>query len=130
MSHESREENISLGENPTLSDLSDESDYLRYAALNNAGLKAAFEQWKVAVEQVPQARALPDPQMQYGYFTRQSDMQMNQMVSFMQMFPWFGKIDARTDRETAGAAYPMYRRHVYYSEKSEGFYEYAYLPGN
>ena len=30
-------------------------DYLQYAALNSAGLKAAFEQWKSEVEQVPQA---------------------------------------------------------------------------
>ena len=43
-------------------------DYLQYAALNNAGLKAAFEQWKVAVEQVPQAESLPDPKFNYGYF--------------------------------------------------------------
>ena len=55
-------ENTSLGENPTL------SDYLRVAALNNAGLKAAFEKWKMAVEQVPQAQSLPDPKFTYGYF--------------------------------------------------------------
>ncbi|MEJ2703464.1 MAG: hypothetical protein P8Z79_13575, partial [Sedimentisphaerales bacterium] len=56
------EEAPTLGENPTL------SDYLRVAALNNAGLKAAFEQWKMAVEQVPQAESLPDPRFTYGYF--------------------------------------------------------------
>ncbi|OHB80464.1 MAG: hypothetical protein A2Z25_03725 [Planctomycetes bacterium RBG_16_55_9] len=119
------EEAPSLGENPTL------SDYLRYAALNNAGLKAAFEQWKMAVEEVPQARALPDPQMQYGYFARQSDMQMNQMVSVMQMFPWFGKIDARAEAamKTAEAAYQVYQsaRLELFREIKEGFYEYVYL---
>ncbi len=105
--------------------------YLRYASLNNAGLKAAFEEWKSALEQVPQAKALPDPQMQYGYYTRQSDMQMNQMVSVMQMFPWFGKIDAGTEAamKNAQAVYQMYQasRLALFREVKEGFYEYAYL---
>ena len=43
-------------------------DYLSYAALNNAGLKAAFEQWKSSLEQIPQVKALPDPQFTYGYY--------------------------------------------------------------
>ncbi len=33
-------------------------DYLRYAALNNAGLKAAFEQWKATTE-LPTGAAEP-----------------------------------------------------------------------
>ena len=37
------------------------TDYLRYASLNNAELKAKFEQWKAALEQIPQAKALSDP---------------------------------------------------------------------
>ncbi len=32
-------------------------DYLRYASLNNAELKAKFKEWKAALEQVPQAKA-------------------------------------------------------------------------
>jgi len=106
-------------------------DYLRYAASNNAGLKAAYEEWQAAIEEVPQARALPDPQMQYGYYTRQSDMQMNQMVSVMQMFPWFGKIDARTEAavKTAEAAHQKYQaaRLALFKEVKDGFYEFAYL---
>lgn len=42
-------------------------EYLISAALNNPGLKAAFEQWKASVEQVPQVGALPDPEFTYGY---------------------------------------------------------------
>lgn len=53
---------------PELTESSELSDYLAYAALNNAGLKAAFERWKAAVEQVPQAESLPDPRFNYGYF--------------------------------------------------------------
>lgn len=106
-------------------------DYLQYAALHNAALKASFQQWKAAVEQIPQARALPDPQVQYGYYTRQSDMQMKEMVGVMQMFPWFGKIDARTDAvaKSAQAAQQMYEaaRLSLFREVKEGFYEYVYL---
>jgi outer membrane protein TolC len=106
-------------------------DYLQYASLNNADLKAKFEQWKAALEEVPQAKALPDPQLQYGYYTRQSDMQMNQMVGVMQMFPWFGKIEARADAATkeASAAQQKYQaaRLSLFREVKEGFYEFVYL---
>ncbi len=122
---------VSLSNPPDPNNLVHLEDYLSYAALNNAGLKAAFEQWKAAVEQVPQARALPDPQVQYGYYARQSDMQMNEMVSVMQMFPWFGKIDARTDAasKSAQAALQMYEaeRLSLFKDVKEGFYEYVYL---
>ncbi|MCJ7729123.1 MAG: TolC family protein [Sedimentisphaerales bacterium] len=106
-------------------------DYLEYAEAHNAGLKSSFQQWQAAIEEVPQAKALPDPQMQYGYYTRQSDMQMNQMISVMQMFPWFGKIDAMTEAaiKTASAAQQNYQaaRLAVFKEVKDGFYEYAYL---
>ncbi len=106
-------------------------DYLQYASLNNANLKARFEEWMAALEQIPQAKALPDPQLQYGYYARQSGMQMNQMVSVMQMFPWFGKIDARTEAaaRSAEAVQQKYKgaRLALFKEVKEGFYEYIYL---
>lgn len=106
-------------------------DYLQYASLNNANLKAMFEEWRAALEQIPQAKALPDPQLQYGYYARQSEMQMNQMIGVMQMFPWFGKIDARTEAaaKSAEAAQQKYRgaQLALFKEVKEGFYEYVYL---
>jgi cobalt-zinc-cadmium efflux system outer membrane protein len=81
-------------------------DYLRYAALNNAGLEAAFEQWKAAVEQIPQAKALPDPRFNYGYFIEEVETRVGpqrQKFDIMQTFPWFGTIEARTDQATATA---------------------------
>jgi len=77
------------------------SDYLRYAALNNAGLKAAFEQWKAATEQVPQAKSLPDPKFTYGYFISEVETRagpQRHKFEIMQTFPWFGVIEARTDQ--------------------------------
>ena len=106
-------------------------DYLTYAETHNAGLKSKQQVWLAAMEEVPQAKALPDPEVKYGYFSRQSDMQMDQMVSVMQMFPWFGKIDARTDAaiKMASSAQQMYQatRLELFREVKEGFYEFAYL---
>ena len=122
------EEPAALGENPTL------SDYLRYAALNNAGLKAAFEQWKAAVEQVPQARTLPDPKFNYGYYIQEVETKVGpqrQKYGIMQVFPWFGKIEARTDAAAATAKaekkrYEATKINLFFEVK-DAFYEYTYL---
>ncbi|MGB2807847.1 MAG: TolC family protein, partial [Sedimentisphaerales bacterium] len=109
-------------------------DYLRYAALNNAGLKAAFEQWKAAVEQVPQAESLPDPRFNYGYFIEEVETRVGpqrQKFGIMQVFPWFGKIEARTDAAAASAKAARKqceaRRLKLFFEVKETFYEYTYL---
>jgi len=105
------------------------SEYLRYAALHNAGLKAAFEEWKAAMEQVPQARALPDPKFTYDYFIEQLDTR--QRAGIMQMFPWFGKIEARTDAAAAAAKAAQKRYEArtlrLFFDVKEAFYEYLYL---
>ncbi|MHC4389213.1 MAG: TolC family protein, partial [Planctomycetota bacterium] len=109
-------------------------DYLRYAALNNAALKASFEQWKAATEEVPQAKSLPDPKFTYSYFIREVETRVGpqrQKFGIMQVFPWFGKIEARTD---AAAAKAKAARKRYEAEKlklfwqvKDAFYEYLYL---
>ncbi len=107
------------------------TEYLQYAAMHNAGLKAAFEEWKAAMEQIPQAKALPDPKFTYGYYSEQ--IQTRQQAGVMQMFPWFGKVAARTDAATAAtrAAQSRYeaRKVQVFSEVKQAFYEYAYLAG-
>ncbi len=125
---------IVLGENEPAADANVPqtlSEYLRYAALNNAGLKAAFEGWKAALEQIPQAKALPDPRFSYGYFVEQ--IMTRQQVEVMQTFPWFGKIAARTDAAAAAARTAQSRYEAQqvrlFSEVKQAFYEYAYLAG-
>ena len=107
------------------------TEYLQYAATHNAGLKAAFEEWQAASEQIPQAKALPDPKLTYGYFSEQ--ILTRQQVGVMQMFPWFGKVAARTDAATAAAkaAQSRYeaRKVQVFSDVKQAFYEYAYLAG-
>jgi len=109
-------------------------DYLRYAALNNAGLKAAFEQWKAALEQVPQAEALPDPRFNYGYFIKEVETRVGPQrhkFGIMQVFPWFGKIEAGTDAAAAQAKAARKRYEAtklkLFFEVKDAFYEYAYL---
>jgi outer membrane protein TolC len=115
-------------------DLRSLGDYLRYAALNNAGLKAEFEQWKAAIEQVPQARALPDPRFTYGYFIKEVETRVGPQrnkFAVTQVFPWFGKIEART--RAAGASAQAARRRYegkklkLFYEVKDAFHEYAYL---
>lgn len=104
-------------------------EYLRYAALQNAGLKAAFEDWRAALEQIPQAKALPDPKFTYDYFVQQ--IMTRQQAGIMQTFPWFGKIAARTDAAAAAANAAQRRyeakRLQLFSEVKQAFYEYTYL---
>jgi len=110
------------------------TDYLRIAALNNAGLKASFEQWKAALEQVPQAKALPDPRFTYGYFIEEVETRVGPQehkFGIMQVFPWFGKIEARTDAAAAAAKaarqrYEAEKLKLFYQVK-DAFYEYVYL---
>jgi len=109
-------------------------DYLRYASLNNANLKAKFEEWKAALKQVPQAKTLDDPKFTYSYFIEEVETRVGpqrQKFGIMQVFPWFGEIEARTD---AAAAAAKAARKRYEAEKlklfwqvKDAFYEYLYL---
>ncbi len=116
---------------PQLNGNSGLSDYLEYAGLNNPGLKAAFYRWRAALEEIPQAKTLPDPVMRYGNYVRQSDMQMAQMAEVMQMFPWFGKLEAQAGSaearaDAARAEMEGIRLDLYQRVKKE-FYEFLYL---
>lgn len=110
-------------------------DYLYLAALNNAGLKSSYERFRAAGAMIDQAKALDDPQLTFGYFVRD---QMEdgrslheQDYRIMQMFPWFGKLEARTDAASAQAwaAFHRYQaakvKLIY--QVSSVFYEFAYL---
>lgn len=109
-------------------------DYLQYAAHNNSGLKAAFHQFKAAVEAVPQAKSLPDPKFTYSYFIDEVETRVGpqkQKFGLMQMFPWFGKIEARTDAAALAAKaarkrYEAAKLDLFFKVK-DVFYEYAYL---
>lgn len=75
-------------------------DYVRYAVIHNPALEAAFYRWRAALERVPQARALSDPQASFAVVIDQMDRSaqyMGERYSISQMFPWFGKLKLRGD---------------------------------
>ncbi|MHB8522024.1 MAG: TolC family protein [Limisphaerales bacterium] len=91
---------------PELNEASGLNDYLAYAALNNPQLEAAFNRWKAALEMVSQARTLPGPRFNYGYFIQEVETRVGpqeQRVGLSQMFPWFGKLRLRGEAALEGA---------------------------
>ncbi len=105
--------------------------YLRYAALNNAGLRAAYEAWQMELLAVVPAGTLADPQLEYSYFVNQTPMGDRNRLRLMQMFPWFGVLEVRKDAAAAAAkaAHKRYEaRHLELNRQvKQGFYEYVYL---
>lgn len=110
------------------------SGYLCYASINNAELKAAFEEWKAALEQVPQAKALDDPKFTYSYFIREVETRVGPQknkFNIMQVFPWFGEIEARADAATSKAKavrqkYEASKLNLFWNVK-DAYYEFVYL---
>lgn len=114
---------------PAPDSVSELADYLKLAELNNAALKGSMEGWKVAQEAIPQAGALADPILSYGYATEPTPQRS--AFEVMQMFPWFGTIQARKAvaeamADSAGNEYKAKKLAVYYDVKA-AFYEYYYL---
>jgi len=119
---------------PELSDASGLSDYLAYAALNNPHIEAAFNRFKAALEQVPQAKALPDPRFNYKYFIEEVETRVGpqrQSFGITQLFPWFGKLQIRGDvaAQAANAAMQRYEaaKLKLFFEVKDAYYEYYYL---
>jgi outer membrane protein TolC len=109
-------------------------DYLAYAALHNPSLRAAFHNWKSALEKTGYAGVLPDPRFSYSYFIESVETRVGpqvQILKLQQAFPWFGTLGARKDIsvEAAGAAYQKYeakKLNLFYEVKS-AYYEFYYL---
>ena len=110
------------------------SDCLAYAALNNPGLEAAFNEWKAAIERVPQATALPDPRLTYRYYIEEVETRVGPQrhgVGLAQTFPWFGKRGLRGDvamqeAHAAGERYQAAKLRLFRRVK-DAYYEYYYL---
>lgn len=69
------------------------ADYLEIAVKNNPGLKADYLAYEATLQKIPQAGAIPDPQLDMGFFLKPMDIiDGSQVADFtlMQMFPWFG----------------------------------------
>lgn len=91
----------------------DLNGYLKTAAENNPGLKARFNEYMAALEVVPQAKALPDPQLTFGYFIQPVETRVGPMrlkISASQMFPWIGTLKAKENLavQAAKAKYEVF----------------------
>ena len=108
--------------------------YLEYAALQNAGLRSKFSQWKAALERIPQVYSLPDPKFNYGYYISEVETRVgpqNHRVGIAQTFPWFGELGLRNDKaseeaEIAKERFDAEKVRLFYQVKA-AYYEYYYL---
>lgn len=119
---------------PDIDQASTLADYLKYAALNNPGLEAAFNQWKAGLERVTQVTSLPDPRFNYAYYIEEVETRVGpqrQKLGISQTFPWFGKLKLKGNAalEAANAEKEQYEKtklQLFYRVKS-AYYEYYYL---
>lgn len=101
-------------------------EYLQIAVKNNPTLKASHSEYLAATEEIPQAGALPDPELTVGFFTEPMERYMGVQkadISLMQMFPWFGMTGARKEEARKmslmkHAAYEDVRNQIVYNVKT------------
>ncbi len=77
------------------------SDLVKKALAENAGVQAAFYNWKGAIARARGAGVMPDPKFSFGYFVEEVETRVGPQeyrVSLAQTFPWFGKLDLRQDQ--------------------------------
>ncbi|WP_051694272.1 TolC family protein [Desulfohalovibrio reitneri] len=115
-------------------ELADLNAYLAEAAEKNPELRAAFEQWKSELENVPQVGSLPDPTFKYGYYVQPVETRtgpQRHRFGLTQSFPWFGTLSTRERQAAlkADAAYARLesQRLEVYRRVKDAYYEYAYL---
>lgn len=68
-------------------------NYLELAAKNSPAVRQKFYEYQAALQKVPQAGALQDPELSLGVFLKPMELVEGRQVSditLMQMFPWFG----------------------------------------
>jgi len=76
------------------------SFYLTTAFKNNPTVQQKFYEYQAALQKVPQAKALPDPEVTAGVFLSPMELISGRQVAdirLMQMFPWFGTLKAARD---------------------------------
>jgi outer membrane protein TolC len=119
---------------PDISNSSSLSDYLETALENNPGLKAAFYNWKSALEAIPQVKALPDPNFNYTYYIQEVETRVGPQkhkIGLSQMFPWFGKLRLKggiawEKAEAARQNYESWKLKLFYEVK-DAYYDYYFL---
>jgi outer membrane protein TolC len=88
--------------------------YLEIAAKNNPTVLQRFNEYQAALQKVPQAGSLPDPELSAGVFLSPMELVNGNQVAdlrLMQMFPWFGVLKYGRDEMSlmANAKFELFR---------------------
>ncbi len=88
--------------------------YLEIAAKNNPAVLQKFSEYRAALQKIPQAGSLPDPELTLGVLLKPMELvNGNQVADFrlMQMFPWFGVLKNAKDEMSlmANAKFELFR---------------------
>jgi outer membrane protein TolC len=97
--------------------------YLEIAAKNNPAIQQKFSEYQAALQKIPQARSLSDPELSLGVFLKPMELVSGNQVAdirLMQMFPWFGVLRSAKDEMSlmANAKFELFR-----DAKLQVFYE-------
>lgn len=71
------------------------SDIIQEALEKNPQIKAVYQEWQAALEEIPQAKALPDPMISYAHFGQSIETRLGPQrnkISISQKIPFFGKL--------------------------------------
>lgn len=74
------------------------TDYLSIASQNNPEIQSAYKEFEAALQKAPQVSSLPDPSLTMSAFGRMIETRVGAQearFSLMQMFPWFGTLEAK-----------------------------------
>jgi outer membrane protein TolC len=97
--------------------------YLELAVRNNPLVLQKYNEYQAALQKIPQAGSLPDPELSMGVFLSPMELVSGNQVAdlrLMQMFPWFGTLRTAKDEMSlmANARYESFRE-----AKLQVFYE-------
>ncbi len=88
--------------------------YLEIAAENNPVVLQKFNEYQAALQKIPQAGSLSDPELSAGVFLSPMELLNGKQVAdlrLMQMFPWFGVLKSAKDEmsQMANAKFELFR---------------------
>jgi outer membrane protein TolC len=88
--------------------------YLEIAAKNNPAVLQKFNEYQAALQRIPQAGSLSDPELSIGVFLKPMELVNGNQVAdlrLMQMFPWFGVLKYAKDEMSlmANAKFELFR---------------------
>ena len=103
--------------------------YINFAIANNPELKAMDLKYQQALEMVPQAKALPDPNFSAGVFIQPIETRVGAQkakLSLSQLFPWFGTLGAK-EQQASSQAHAQYLNYLDAKGKTELKVKLSYL---